>query len=392
MKYSLAILFFTAIPLFPRTTVTVFIHGTSGAGLELLANPSLLVRKQDPEFIHSNKLQRAFRALRFNQEVQLMGKIGLMQLDAGRISGYLSESQPDACAWYHIVAAYDAVSASLFQAANVQREYYLFGWSGMLSLGARKKAGKQLFAVLMNLVEEYRARSEEIDIIIEAHSHGGNVAFHAANYAEAEGLPFAVAELRTYGTPISTESVSGIMSPFYREIYAMSAPNDFIQCGDRFSTPDRKSSSMMSDVVKYEHIDLSLKRCDVRIVPHAQNSSRTRTINHMNLWWIDRGDFLALPLHPLPFVVLGSAATFVLQSASASTHAGSYTLSVCDSAEGCYLVESANGAGYTVLHSVLTEYTNQLATRWKPDWCISDTMPLNLAWVFARDLPRALIR
>lgn len=321
-----------------------------------------------------------------------MGKIGLMQLDSDRIKGYLSEGQPDACAWYHIVAAYDAVASSVAHNTATTRDYYLFGWSGMLSLGARKKAGKKLFAVLMNLVEEYRVRGEEIDIVIEAHSHGGNVALHAASCAEAESFPFVVAELRMYGTPISTESVSGIMSPFYREIYALSAPNDFIQCGDRFSTPDRRSSSKMSDVVKYETIDQSLKRCDVRIMPDTQKSFQKRTINHMNLWWIDRGDLFVQSLHPLPFVVLGAAASFVLQGASASTHAGSYTLSVCDSAEGCHLVESANGARYTVKDSVLAEYTNQLATRWKPDWCILDSMPVNLAWVFARDLPRAVIR
>lgn len=385
-------LVFGVIPISSQTTVTIFIHGTVGAGLELLKNPSLIFCKQNPEYIHSNKLQRAYRALSFNQEVQLMGKMGCTRLDQKRIAGYLSETQPDSCAWYHIVAPYDAVSSSVSEKADTEREYYLFGWSGMLSIAARKKAGQQLYKALSALHAEYRARGEEIDFVIEAHSHGGNVALHAAFSAEAENIPFVVSELRMYGTPISAESAPGIVSPFYREVYAMSAPNDFIQCGDRFSTPDRKSSSMMSDVVAYERIDPSLKRYDVRIMPHAQQSSQKRTINHMNLWWLDKGDFLVQPLHPLPFVVLGSVAASVIRDACASSSAGSYTLSICDSAEGCDLVEPANGSRCTIKQSVLAEYTNHVATRWKPDWYISDTMSFNLAWIIARDFPRALIR
>lgn len=390
-RISFIVLLFVVIPIFSRTTVTIFIHGTVGAGLDLLANPRMIFCKSNSEYSYASRLQRVYRALSFNQEVQLMGKIGCTRLDQERIAGYLSETQPDTSAWYHIVAPYEAVSSYVSQAADEQREYYLFGWSGMLSIAARKKAGKQLYEALLLITKEYRARGEEVDIVIEAHSHGGNVALHAAFFAEAEGMPFVVSELRTYGTPMSSESALGILSPFYRAIYAFSAPRDAIQCGDYFSTPDRKSSSMICDAVPYEIIDPALKRCDIRIVPHIESVSEKKKINHMNLWWIDPGDLFSRSAHPLPFLVFGPAAKALIHNASSSVHAGSFVLTIRDTADGCALSEASCGVQTTVKNSLLRNYTQHLAARWKPHWYISDTMICNLAWIYIRDFSRGIL-
>lgn len=373
----------------PKTIVTIFIHGTSGSFIEMLHSPRILVKPYDVG-AHPNRAQKAFRDLAFNSESQLMGPQGLMQLDNAQIRDHLTKplSESDPCAWYHIVALYDTIARRVSDHKDQKRDYYLFGWSGRLSRSEREKAGDQFYEAVMKLRDEYRMRGEEPVFHFETHSHGGTVALHAARKAQKNGDARVVKRLCMYGTPMSREAVAGIKSPFYSEIYSISAPNDWIQKGDRFSTPDRKSSAHMQDVTCLAKIPDLIRR---DIVVQCSSDEKSASLTHINLWQLDPGHYMARVIYPLPFVSIAPSAVALAQKAPYNPHRGPITVALHERcSHGMFTLRVVGTSHECDFGLELDCHAQHTQRRWKPAWLVTKSLPLNWCVVVARELRYAI--
>lgn len=382
-RYLSFLIFFTVLPLFSRTTVTIFIHGTQGAFIDMLHNPRMVFGSYDAGR-SENGFQKAFRDCLFNKECQLIDKKGLVKFEIGANHSDLYDIR------YSILDLYDYTARSCEPAA-AKREYYLFGWSGRLSQKERRTAGRALYNALKKIREEYLDRGEDVLFRIEAHSHGGTVALYAANAAHHDQYPFQIDRLCTYGMPISKESIGGIISPFFKEIYTISVPNDWIQQGDRFSTPGNHSSASMHDVVCF-HKYPSLLRRDILVQCSGSDSSKF-SLNHINLWHVDPGQSIAQILYPLPLICIAPAIIALLQKTSCTVDTSPYCIELRDRSpdDARLVVVSDQSASYT-----LDAYTKSLAKntqeKWKPRSFITTNPFLNWLGIVGRELRYAIIK
>lgn len=122
-----------------------------------------------------------------------------------------------------------AANPALFQSEHL----YTFGWSGNLSLNARKVAAHDLFGALKTLVTSYLEKySSSPEIILISHSHGGNVILHLAEIEDPDGFKLSVSKAILLACPVQNHTSHLIQSPVFKRIYSLHSHTDMIQIAD----------------------------------------------------------------------------------------------------------------------------------------------------------------
>jgi hypothetical protein len=273
--------------------VTVFIHGTVGVSLSLLK----------PEFIS------AFRNHPLLEQDQILGREGLYEFDR------TSADPKHASA--HIIPVYDAVyglvknnrfanessSEAVVKAVDREDAYLVFGWSGLLSQEARKKAGFDLYDELCACRDKIKLEHgvEPVFTII-GHSHGGNVPLWLAAAEQEKGCKLTIALLYMLGTPIQVETAPFIVSKMFKAVVLGYSHGDGIQGNDRFSTEIHKSYKRMAHLIDLDTFvaeNPGYVRCDMRYVVNRES----KRVTHFNMWLMGRSKKLADCVDPLPLAI-----------------------------------------------------------------------------------------
>lgn len=172
---------------------------------------------------------------------------------------------------------------------------YTFGWDGALSLERRKFQAKDLLAGLESLVVEHQRLHphEHVETMILAHSHGGNVALHMADWII--GVPKVhIDHLFMLGTPMHGDTQHHATSPLFKNVYNIHSSGDYVQVADILST----KKYVPARVIKHEAV-LSSPKVKQILVEVGSYSP-----NHGELWFFRRPDVIffraGLPSAPIP--------------------------------------------------------------------------------------------
>ncbi len=287
--------------------VTIFIHGTVGTEFNVFS-PFHCLSDTASEQTLSTRLSRKFRSHPYLQHDQLLGPEGMIEVPYSKLQYYrydMTQEVDTQNAWYHIISAYDAVAQHVGM-TQAHRHYLLYGWNGLLSNRARKRAGYDLYHSLRTIyarVKRMYNRAPRIRII--AHSHGGNVALWAAQAAIEDEANFSIDMLFMMGTPIQQETIDYIRHPFYKTIISTYSLGDSIQPNDYFSTSYHRSYQRMADLTNLEPAvkEAGGVRADMQYLVNLQND----TVTHANMWLMGRNKPVFSFVEPLPLVIFAPA-------------------------------------------------------------------------------------
>ncbi len=106
---------------------------------------------------------------------------------------------------------------------------YAFGWSGILSSQARKKAAQELYEQLLPLI----AQDDSPHLTLLTHSHGGNVALYLDHIVpNTASDQFKIAQLILLACPVQTETAHAINSTLFTDVYSLHSHHDLLQVID----------------------------------------------------------------------------------------------------------------------------------------------------------------
>jgi hypothetical protein len=192
---------------------------------------------------------------------------------------------------------------------------FTFGWDGSLSLSRRKEQAKVLLEALYKTYTalKYTYPFEDFEIVIEAHSHGGNLALHMADWV-SEAQKFKIDHLFIFGTPIHGDTQHLPASPLFKNVYNFHSEGDFIQVADIVSTNKYMPARVFAD--KIVLASLNVKQVVVEIGSYSPN--------HSELWFFRRPSVLffraGLPIAPLPVAAFVPLFLYQLKKTKNSEH------------------------------------------------------------------------
>jgi hypothetical protein len=127
----------------------------------------------------------------------------------------------------HILAKADADMFDL-------DHYYIYGWSGKLSVTERARAAEQFLQDLRALLAAYATQGyTHIKLRIITHSHGGNIVLRLASLADKD--EFVIDELIMLACPIVPETKDLHKHPMFKKVYAFYSTKDIMQVADKFA-------------------------------------------------------------------------------------------------------------------------------------------------------------
>lgn len=109
--------------------------------------------------------------------------------------------------------------------------FYVYGWSGLLSLQERERAGRELYNHIKTLraVDKYA----HAPITILTYSHGGNVALAAAIAAlEDKDTTFSIDLFITMACPVVLHTEQFVSSSVFKRVIALYSKSDAFQASD----------------------------------------------------------------------------------------------------------------------------------------------------------------
>lgn len=172
---------------------------------------------------------------------------------------------------------------------------YTFGWDGSLNQSRRLEQAKDLLQGINNLYEEYHKRfpQEDIEVIVLAHSHGGNVALHMADWVNQNTKAF-IDHLFIFGTPVHGDTQHLATSSLFKNVYNIHSSGDFIQIADIVST----KKYVPARIFKHEGVLTCPNVKQVQVEVGSYNPS------HSELWFFKRPEVIffreSFPTNPLP--------------------------------------------------------------------------------------------
>jgi hypothetical protein len=128
-----------------------------------------------------------------------------------------------------------------------RKKFYAFGWSGDLSIEARKSAAYDLYAALQELIETHeRMFGVRPGIRLITHSHGGNVALNLA--AVKDPLhPLIIDELILLACPVQEATKHLINDRMFIKRYALCSKADLLQRIDPQGLCEDRACSFFSE-------------------------------------------------------------------------------------------------------------------------------------------------
>jgi hypothetical protein len=192
---------------------------------------------------------------------------------------------------------------------------YTFGWDGSLNLMRRKAQAGQLLAALEALVFEQRQKypHDDVEIVVLAHSHGGNVALHMADWA-GNYSKIKIDHLLMFGTPIHGDTHHLPASDLFKNVYNFHSQGDYIQVADILSTKKYVPARVFSDKQVVE--SSKVKQVLVEVGSYAPN--------HSEFWFFRRPSVFfyrsSLPIAPMPIVAFAPLILHELRKTRGDEH------------------------------------------------------------------------
>jgi len=118
---------------------------------------------------------------------------------------------------------------SRFKSGN----FYIFGWTGELSIETRKSTAKKLHKALVKLMQKYEKKHGVVPKIrLITHSHGGNVALHFAKVNDKSAEKITISELILLACPVQKKTAHLVTSKTFKKIYSIYSGVDIVQVLD----------------------------------------------------------------------------------------------------------------------------------------------------------------
>lgn len=183
--------------------------------------------------------------------------------------------------------------------------YYTFGWSGLLSVGTRRKAAEQLYDELLAVVKNYEIKPI---IRIIGYSHGGNVGLYLSEIEFTKKQNLYVDELILIGTPIQKDTDYLVNSPMFGHIYNIYSTGDLVQTVDFLSSARHSLGRHTFQSRRGFCIPKNLTQIRVRVIGSTQHRRQRGKLcemfnpGHTELWfygWAQEWYRKTFPLNPL---------------------------------------------------------------------------------------------
>ncbi len=127
--------------------------------------------------------------------------------------------------------------------------FYLFGWSGHLSVTERRKAAGELASLLSEVMYLYSSKGIEVSLRIITPSHGGNLALHMAEITS--DLSFTIDELMLLTCPVKKVTAKYSIHPLFGAVYSV-RPHLFKKKNTPIDTTKKKINSLTGLFAKSE--------------------------------------------------------------------------------------------------------------------------------------------
>lgn len=262
------------MPATDKHTMVVFIHGTMLPILSLSAFGSATHHY----FWRKNNAQKSWYQLYLDK----LKKVSTYRYQPSGPDGLNPAITPSAC-----------LAASMYQDLLPSScTCYTFGWDGRLSNRHRRKAAHQLYKSLYPEIERLKANCKNLEVIVIAHSHGGNVGLYLAHAENEFKKGLKIDKLVLLGTPVQSETEKYVGSSCFKKIYNFYSRGDQVQKIDLISTHDEWSRRKFAPHDNLVQIEV---RCG------------SKKPGHTELWlfngkgnWICRDN---LSIAPFPFFV-----------------------------------------------------------------------------------------
>ncbi|HLW72632.1 MAG TPA: hypothetical protein VKR54_01145 [Candidatus Babeliales bacterium] len=210
---------------------------------------------------------------------------GLSQLLSGDIKGLHRTAELDA---QHYPFYYPFLRSKALAAADPIRfnpnHFYTFGWSGKLTLKARKNAAHDLFYELKQLSTTYHEKYGcTPEIILISHSHGGNVILHLAEISDPDGFELHISKAIFLACPVQKHTAHLINSPVFERIYALHSHTDMIQIADPQGLHNTKKITRPILSLRHFNIHPKLAQATIRWKKHPTWTADDHNTNKIAL-------------------------------------------------------------------------------------------------------------
>lgn len=286
--------------------LNVFIHGTSRP---YISTSDILKVRADR--VENSRYETVTTNIRNNLPLHTSQVIQQQGFHSVDIKNPLSSSAALFC------SLYEQISQKLNQHKQ-HSLYYTFGWSGLLSLRARRDASFDLFEHLNKICAELEKKGVKPHIRLVGYSHGGTIGLYLAEIAKQRNKKahFHVDELILVGTPIQQDTDFLTRDPIFKKIINVFSEGDLVQPSDFVSTPfsitgeriftSRKGFTVPSKVIQLNIKlikKLEVKTCKDRCTGTTIKRADKINPGHIELWhfgWASAWYRPYLPIAPFP--------------------------------------------------------------------------------------------
>jgi len=287
-------------------SLVVFVHGSVGVSRKLIGAKTVvaLLRGSVDKTDYSRRVS-AIRAESNRYRAQAIQKKGL--------SPIITESTEGARIIEKLYEMYEnRVSPS------VNRKYYTFGWSGLLSETARTKAARKLYDALKAELKIYTDKGMYPSVTLVGYSHGGSVCLNLADVVrEKEDSQLLIEKLILIGMPVHKKNMGLIGCSLFKKIYHLYSTSDSVQALDIFSPHSLISGRCFKGALPTKLVQIELQIRVPRSVPRrgrvisspcAEIVRETDSFSpgHAELWflgWTSTNYRKLLPIYPFPLVI-----------------------------------------------------------------------------------------
>jgi len=291
----------------------VFVHGTSAAHLSPLDlwHPHVVkdffkrifTKKSERVDLQRHSLTRAVnQSFRKNKFIKgsagAMHNEGLFEIPHDMLERYkksdLSQEERRLSA-IHIAYAFDYVYSHVHKDKEINevRDYYAFGWKGLLDKYCRIDSAYDLYEELLTI------KADKITLV--THSYGGAVALYLSKVEKQEKKGIVIDDLIMYAPPVERETAKRALHDMFKNVFLFYSEGDMTQVADKFTTDEGECHRTLSSYVGDE-----IERFDdkmVKDVCFVVNGSRSY-FDHMGPWSSSGSPMVVKMLLPFPTVVL----------------------------------------------------------------------------------------
>lgn len=300
----------------PDICVTIFVHGIMSVKPHLFTNMFRFINDNIDDSDYKNTITK-IRNDSFLFNGQAMQGKGLQPIN---LQCPINSNGASA-----IATLFDHTRKQCSSQIQTTHHYYTFGWSGLFSPRARKKAAQDLYHALQSLIAQYRNKYKiNPKIRLIGYSHGANVVAALGSLNHVHPAHVYVDELILLGMPIHKIEHLWLHSPLFKRIYNVYSFSDHVPYLDIFTEPvyfANKTFKNYCDLPlpdNFVQIELRVTRPkrgtkeNKSALYHRREiiSGKARTLRdaspgHIELWFLGwagelyRKDFV---LYPIPYI------------------------------------------------------------------------------------------